>query len=462
MSDTVYLSTLQFSWGGLFDSQPADGKAHLVRGTTTGTPGPTLCGIDRFNKDGPGWSVGGGVSGPSISHTPCDGCVAEARETYPGLPIAGLGAVGVAEQLNTRHYGHSADIRYPAKEGPVEEGVKMASLTFANITNAAKAQNWDVERTAKGHRRLIPPDKTKPIVIASGTTGDPKAIKHFLSQMRLSGLIWPPPPPVRNHREEHTEITVDETVIEEARRLNLGDIPGLDDDEVQDQWIPVVADRPIAPGYVMNIDGEVRSPIGNVLMPEQKGLQLWIGFKPLGAVGYVTKRSRLDKVVLLTWVGEPVDPDARAMHINGDALDCRPDNLRWPCDVKPVAVEPVESAWRPSEAATTNGTAPSQHFDEAVPQLGETQEEVNIHSNEGITEREAHKERDADDDVSVKFVLSNRNQSIDLVGAFTATGAFGDYSITTDGRGQLEGLSGDDLKAIAAIIARWRKVADQL
>lgn len=110
VTDTVYLSTLQFSWGGLFDSRPADGKAHLVRGAKRGTPGPTLCGIDRFAKDGPGWSVGGGVSGPGITHTPCEGCVAEARKTYPGLPITGLASDVIAEQLGARHYRHSADI----------------------------------------------------------------------------------------------------------------------------------------------------------------------------------------------------------------------------------------------------------------------------------------------------------------------------------------------------------------
>jgi hypothetical protein len=110
MSDTVYLSTLQFHYGGLFDSRPVDNfTAHLVRGTKTGTPGPTLCGMDRFSKDMPGWSVAGGVSGPGITHTPCERCVAEARRTYPGLPVAGLGAKGVAEQLGVKHHGHSSN-----------------------------------------------------------------------------------------------------------------------------------------------------------------------------------------------------------------------------------------------------------------------------------------------------------------------------------------------------------------
>jgi len=97
----VGLVTLQFSWGGLLDSRPADGKAHLVRRTKTGTPGPTLCGIDRFAKDTPGWSVGGGISGPDITHTPCDGCVAEARANYSDLPISGLAADVLTEAVNS-------------------------------------------------------------------------------------------------------------------------------------------------------------------------------------------------------------------------------------------------------------------------------------------------------------------------------------------------------------------------
>ena len=95
------LTTLQFANGGLFDSVPTDYLIHLVRSTNRGTPGPTLCGIDRTVKGGPGWSVGGGVSGGTIVLAPCDGCADAARTEFPGLPIAG--SVG-AEQM-ARHLG---------------------------------------------------------------------------------------------------------------------------------------------------------------------------------------------------------------------------------------------------------------------------------------------------------------------------------------------------------------------
>jgi len=91
---TVGLVTLQTSWGGLFDARPTvDNYAvHLIRVTERGTPGPTLCGIDRFADDAPGWSVGGGVSGDSVAHTPCRGCADAARRDFRDLPIRGLGS----------------------------------------------------------------------------------------------------------------------------------------------------------------------------------------------------------------------------------------------------------------------------------------------------------------------------------------------------------------------------------
>lgn len=45
--------------------------------------GPTLCGLTRFGQDAdlPGWSMGGGVSGPSIEQAPCEACWAAATST---------------------------------------------------------------------------------------------------------------------------------------------------------------------------------------------------------------------------------------------------------------------------------------------------------------------------------------------------------------------------------------------
>ncbi len=98
------LTTLQFANGGLFDSVPTDHLIHLVRHTNRGTPGPTLCGIDRFAKGSAGWSVGGGVTGPSIVLAPYDGCAAAARAEFPGLPVSGsVGGREMAAHLSGEH-----------------------------------------------------------------------------------------------------------------------------------------------------------------------------------------------------------------------------------------------------------------------------------------------------------------------------------------------------------------------
>jgi hypothetical protein len=99
------LATLQFHSGDLIQERPVDGyKVHLVRSTERGTPGPTLCGIDRFHPDTAGWSVRGGVTGPNITHERCPGC-AEHLSEFAGLPITGLGhgAFGDGAEVRTDH-----------------------------------------------------------------------------------------------------------------------------------------------------------------------------------------------------------------------------------------------------------------------------------------------------------------------------------------------------------------------
>ena len=94
------LVTLQFISGGLFDGEPVDDyTVHLITATDRGTPGPTLCGIDRFREDSAGWSVGGGISGPGIAHKPCRACADKARDGFPGLEVTGLGAQEMAGVL---------------------------------------------------------------------------------------------------------------------------------------------------------------------------------------------------------------------------------------------------------------------------------------------------------------------------------------------------------------------------
>jgi hypothetical protein len=62
---------------------------------------------------------------------------------------------------------------------------------FDNIEAAAREQGWAVERTQRGHRRLIPPDKSRPIVIGAGTCSDGRVWRQFLTDARRSGWSGP-------------------------------------------------------------------------------------------------------------------------------------------------------------------------------------------------------------------------------------------------------------------------------
>lgn len=105
----VGYTTLQFHVGGLL-GEPTDRRVHLVRRTERGTPGPTLCGIDRFAKDSAGWSVGGGYS--SVTE-PCPGCDA-AR--VRGASIDGMAADAFCvdcpdtKVVDCPHSGHRAEV----------------------------------------------------------------------------------------------------------------------------------------------------------------------------------------------------------------------------------------------------------------------------------------------------------------------------------------------------------------
>lgn len=94
------LVTLQFKGEGrrLFDARPATFDVHLAR-YASGEPRATLCGIDLEPRSG--WTLGEGQSGPGIRHQPCPGCVASARQDYPGLPVIGtcIGHRQVAAEL---------------------------------------------------------------------------------------------------------------------------------------------------------------------------------------------------------------------------------------------------------------------------------------------------------------------------------------------------------------------------
>jgi hypothetical protein len=82
------LVTVQFAVGGLFDAVPTSDLIHL-NANYSETSRYTLCGIDMFPRDrrGPGFSRGGGVTGPDMRHVPCPTCRVVAANRYPDLTV---------------------------------------------------------------------------------------------------------------------------------------------------------------------------------------------------------------------------------------------------------------------------------------------------------------------------------------------------------------------------------------
>lgn len=59
------------------------------------------------------------------------------------------------------------------------------------VLNAAREQGWVIEQTRGGHIRMIPPDRTKKIVVLGSTESDRRAMQNTLARLRKSGFKDP-------------------------------------------------------------------------------------------------------------------------------------------------------------------------------------------------------------------------------------------------------------------------------
>jgi hypothetical protein len=58
---------------------------------------------------------------------------------------------------------------------------------FKDLAKEAIRQGWRIEKTGH-HIMWIPPDKTKPLVLSSGSPSDVRALKNHISLLRKSGF----------------------------------------------------------------------------------------------------------------------------------------------------------------------------------------------------------------------------------------------------------------------------------
>lgn len=97
-----------------------------------------------------------------------------------------------------------------------------------------------------------------------------------------------------------------------------------------EEWVGLVWPG-IKSGYVINREGKILSPKGNLLSPGTRGSSqtLWVTIPAAVRKPNASGISmRVDKLVLVTFVG-PAGPDQIPIHLNEDPRDCRADNLKW-------------------------------------------------------------------------------------------------------------------------------------
>jgi len=70
--------------------------------------------------------------------------------------------------------------------------MESSAKDFSEIADALRDQGWTLEKTADNHMKAFPPDKTKSMVVFSAKSGDFRAIRNTIAQLRRSGFQWPP------------------------------------------------------------------------------------------------------------------------------------------------------------------------------------------------------------------------------------------------------------------------------
>jgi len=62
---------------------------------------------------------------------------------------------------------------------------------FRGLRQAAQEQGWVVEKTANNHWKFLPPKEENRPVYFSGSPGDWRALRNFVSALRRSGFVPP-------------------------------------------------------------------------------------------------------------------------------------------------------------------------------------------------------------------------------------------------------------------------------
>lgn len=104
-------------------------------------------------------------------------------------------------------------------------------MDFRTIIEKLSEQGWEVVKTANGHTRAIPPDKTKAIVHFATSSSDPRSLKNTLADLRRNGFVWEDEPrskrnPAAAPEQPHLQIVPTpppETFAQALRRIREAD-----------------------------------------------------------------------------------------------------------------------------------------------------------------------------------------------------------------------------------------------
>lgn len=83
----------------------------------------------------------------------------------------------------------------------------MAHKDYKALFKELDRQGWELEEIQGHHYKAFPPDKDQDIVCFATTSGDPRAMRNTIRDLRKSGFQWPPP-----KQEEPMDATLSDAV----------------------------------------------------------------------------------------------------------------------------------------------------------------------------------------------------------------------------------------------------------
>lgn len=105
-----------------------------------------------------------------------------------------------------------------------------ANTDYRPIIKALKQQLWRLESTSKDHIKAFPPNLADSMVCFSLNSGDPRALKNTIQDLRKSGFVWPwsPKNEIFNLTQEELPVMKAEIVIpteEKAAEPLMTEVP---------------------------------------------------------------------------------------------------------------------------------------------------------------------------------------------------------------------------------------------